>query len=279
MVYSPTLGLDFYVLASGVVRVMAITIGSAAAEDGRISKRDVLLTFNGILLGGLPLHKAREILGVIQQGSVIGMHFLDGAAYDSLGTGVSLQPNVALGQHCFFVCLMCDSAVDYKNAATTTLQDLFEFTDMSKFKQGLASNQSNLSVSSRRLEESIPAMFPLSQPRRATTVRASAVQLGVKARAHSESSAIFASPSGKCELEEILERASRTARKTYKQTVEARKSMQHDVITSIRNEAYRKACTHKPLMSALSTAANVEYRAMIARERGRNSSRVEDVLL
>jgi len=197
---------------------MAITTESAAAEDGRIKQRDFLLAFNGILLGGLPLHEIREILGVIQQGSVIGMQLLDGAAYDSLGTGVSLQQNVALGQHCFFVCLMCDSAVDYTNAATTTLQDLFELTDMSKFKQGLASNQGYLSVSSRRLEESIPAIFPLSQPRRATTVRrcASAVQLGAKACTHSESSALFGSPSGKCELEEIFERASRTARQMHK---------------------------------------------------------------
>lgn len=114
MVYSPSLGLDFYVLASGIIRVKAITTDTAAAQDGRIRERDVLLTFNGTLLGSLPLEKVREVLGGVAQGSVNTMHFLDGVAFDSVGAGISLRQNVELGQHCYFVCLMSNTALDYQ---------------------------------------------------------------------------------------------------------------------------------------------------------------------
>jgi hypothetical protein len=43
---------------------------------GRIRERDVLLTLNGTLLGGLPLEQVRSLLGNVPPGSVNGMHFV-----------------------------------------------------------------------------------------------------------------------------------------------------------------------------------------------------------
>ena len=53
MVYSPAIGLDFYVLPCGVVRVKSIAPGKSAAVDGRIRKHDVLFSFNGTQVGSL----------------------------------------------------------------------------------------------------------------------------------------------------------------------------------------------------------------------------------
>lgn len=204
MVYSPGLGIDFYVLASGIVRVKAITTGSAAAEDGRIKERDVLLTFNGALVGSLALDKVRELLGMVPQGSVNNMHFLDGAAYDSIGAGISLRQNVALGNHCFFVSLLANTALDCRDAPAPSFDELFAFTNMASFKEQLSSSRdalpsSLLPSSLRRDSASIPPMFSPHEPRRPSTVRASgpADSAARRANLHSDTSVLFGTPAGR----------------------------------------------------------------------------------
>jgi len=175
MVYSPGLGIDFYVLANGIVRVKAITAGSTAAEDGRIKERDVLMTFNGVLVGSLALENVRQLLGEVPQGSVNGMHFLDGAAYDSIGAGISLRQNVELGHHCFFVCLLANTALECRDVSAPSCHELFAFTDTASFKEQLSSSRNALPSSLRRDLTAIPPMFSPQEPRRTSTVRGTAL--------------------------------------------------------------------------------------------------------
>lgn len=68
------------------------------------------------------------------------MHFLDGEAYDTIGTGISLRNSVELGQNCFFVCLLCDAQLENDDQnVVPSFHGLFDFTNTSKFKQNLSS--------------------------------------------------------------------------------------------------------------------------------------------
>jgi len=198
IVYSPGLGIDFYVLANGIVRVKAITAGSTAAEDGRIKERDILMTFNGVLVGSLALENVRQLLGEVPQGSVNGMHFLDGAAYDSIGAGISLRQNVELGHHCFFVCLLTNTALECRDVSAPSFHELFAFTDTASFKRQLSSSSIDLPSSLRHDLTAIPPMFSPQEPRRPSTVRATATAdiAARRASLYSETSVLFGTPFG-----------------------------------------------------------------------------------
>ena len=97
---------------------------------------------------------------------------------------------------CYFVCVMGDSAASYRDSDAPA--DLFDFTDIAKFTQGLSStNRMNLSS---RLHE--PALPPSSIPPLFAREQESRTLLA-KAGLYSGSSVLFGTPAHRQELDGI----------------------------------------------------------------------------
>ena len=248
LLYSPALGLDLDVSDSGLVRIKNIVADSVVARDGRVREGDILLNFNGAELGNLSTQGIEQMIRVMPN-SVNAMHLMDGATYDQLGSAPSLMQSVDLGKH-YFVCVVCDkdyckredqprSLAQNPTSLANTFQGLFSFTDMFKFKQGLASKQDSSSVSRQTHHRVSPhvSLFP-QQQRRARNSADMQRPGRVASWAQSE---VLSSVTSTKEIEEMIERAGRAARTRYRHSIKKKDKLANTVAEQVRGKALRKA--------------------------------------